>query len=248
VIDVVSEPLEGIVVASSVRINSAADNLLHTLHQFLVSRALVEPAFKGLPGVLVEALHAGTVGHHLHALHNLALVLADELEGEEEEQLEVEENVRVDAVHELQVVAGELEGCLFEGEVAWRAAEDEAEVDMDDVPVAVHQDVVVVTVLDLEQVLHHRISSQTLHEVGNTTLPLVSEQLLVDFLERSRPGTLLEVTHGFGVLHELYETAVLIERNHAVGSQPNLYVFLEADGPYHSNEFHSHMFLPEVIA
>jgi hypothetical protein len=155
VIDVVGEPLEGVVVASAVGVDCATDDLLHPLHEFLVSSSLVETPLKGFFGIPVKALHARTVRHHLHSLHDLPLVLPDEFEREEEEQLEVQEDVRVDALHQLQVVLGELEGSLFEGHVARRTAEDEAKINVNYVSVAVHQDVVVVPVLYLEQILHH---------------------------------------------------------------------------------------------
>lgn len=155
VVNIISKPLVDVVVPSAVRVDCAADDLLHSLHQFLVSGAFQEARFEVLAGVAFEASHAGTVGHDFNALHDFPLVLPDELEREEEEELEVEEDVGVLSVHEFEVVLGELEGRLLEAEVARRAAHDEAEVYVDDVALVVDQDVVVVPVLYLEQILHH---------------------------------------------------------------------------------------------
>jgi hypothetical protein len=115
----------------------------------------VETPLESLAVVLDETLHVGTVRHDFDSLHDLALVLADELEREEEEEFEVREDVGVLALHEFEVVLGELEGRLFEAEVAGGTAEDEGEVDVDEVSAVVDQDVVVVPVLDLEEILHH---------------------------------------------------------------------------------------------
>ena len=47
------------------------------------------------------------------------------------------EDVRLDALHELDVAVGKLEGVTLEIHVSWGAREDEAEVNVDDVTVDV---------------------------------------------------------------------------------------------------------------
>ena len=118
--------------ACRVTVHSLLHYGLHTGHQLLVSQALVKTTRQGLPIVLLETLHVLAVSHHLHPFHNLSLVVSDELEGKKEEVLEVEEDVGVSAFHQFQVVLGELEGSLLEVAVSRGAAQDEAEINVND--------------------------------------------------------------------------------------------------------------------
>ena len=68
---------------------------------------------------------------------------------------EVEENVGVSSFHQFEVVLCELEGSLFKAEVAWRTADDEAKIDVNEVAEVINEDIIVVSVFDLEQILHH---------------------------------------------------------------------------------------------
>ena len=72
----------------------------------------------------------------------------------------------VEAAEDLDVLERELEGRGLEADVAGRVGEHEAEVDVDEVPVAVEEDVAVVPVLDLQQVRHERVARERLGEVA----------------------------------------------------------------------------------
>ena len=63
---------------------------------------------------------------------------------------EVCEHVAVHAAHHGHELGGELEGGALEAEVLGRAGEDEAVVDVDEVTLAVKEDVAVVTILHLD--------------------------------------------------------------------------------------------------
>ena len=63
---------------------------------------------------------------------------------------EVCEHVAVHASHHGHELGGELEGGALEAEVLGRAGEDEAVVDVDEVTLAVQENVAVVTILHLD--------------------------------------------------------------------------------------------------
>ena len=63
---------------------------------------------------------------------------------------EVCEHVAVHAAHHGHELGGELEGGALEAEVLGRAGEDEAVVDVDEVTLAVQEDIAVVTILHLD--------------------------------------------------------------------------------------------------
>ena len=67
------------------------------------------------------------------------------------------EDVRLEALHQVHVVLSQFEGCPLETHVAWGTRKHETKVDMDDMPVCINQDVLVVPILNLEQVLHQRV-------------------------------------------------------------------------------------------
>ena len=128
---------------------------LHSAHQLLVGCALVETPGQRLSIVFQKTFHVLAVGHHLHPLHYLPLVVSYKLQCEEEKVLEVEEYVRLGALHQLEVVFGQFEGSLLESKIAGRTAEDEAKINVDNMAVVINQDIIVVPVLDLEKILHH---------------------------------------------------------------------------------------------
>ena len=64
---------------------------------------------------------------------------------------EVCEHVAVHAAHHGHELGGELEGGALEAEVLGRAGEDEAVVDVDEVTLAVQEDVAVVTIFHLDR-------------------------------------------------------------------------------------------------
>ena len=136
--DIIGEPLVHIVVTGRVAVDRLLHYRLHAAHELLISQPLVETTGKGLSVVLMEALHVLAVGHHLHPLHYLPLVISYELQCEEEEVLEVKEYVRLSALHELEVVLGQFEGSLLETKIARRTAEDETKINVNNVPEVVN--------------------------------------------------------------------------------------------------------------
>lgn len=182
--DEVSVPLESVVTRCTVRAESLVDDGLGDYYELLIRWGLMEPPFHDRMIEFLEALHARAVGHHDHALHNLFLVLPDIFQPKEEEQFEVLEDVWVYSLHQLHVVRCQLERGLLETHVARGRRQDEREVDVDDVSVSVDQDVVVMPVLNREQVLDQAVSCQALDEVRHCSLPVLSEHLFVNVLQR----------------------------------------------------------------
>lgn len=76
--------------------------------------------------------------HHDHRVHDLLLVLAQEFQAQEEEQPEVCEDVRVLALHQLNVVLCQLERRFLEVHVAGTARNYETEIYVDNVALRVH--------------------------------------------------------------------------------------------------------------
>lgn len=92
----------------------------------------------------------------------------------------MQEDVRLQPLHQFHIVLGELEGRLLEIEPAWRVGDHETEVDVHNMPHIVHQYIVIVPVLDLEQVLEQRVAGQAVGEVGDGSLPVLPVDLLID--------------------------------------------------------------------
>lgn len=106
VVDVISKPLKGVIVSRTVRFHRAIDDLFNSFHQLLISCPLVKTTLKCLLRILIKAFHTRTVRHHLHSLHYVPLVLADEFECEEKEKFEMKENIGIYAIHQLKIVLG----------------------------------------------------------------------------------------------------------------------------------------------
>ena len=66
--------------------------------------------------------------------------------------------IRLHPAEHLDVLERELERCSLEPDVARRVREHEPEVDVDEVPVAIEENVAVVSVLDLEEVGDDRVA------------------------------------------------------------------------------------------
>lgn len=66
--------------------------------------------------------------------------------------------IRIHSIHQIDIVLCDLKRCLLKAKIAWRAAHDEAEINMDDMAVGINEDIVIVPVLYLKQVLHNRVS------------------------------------------------------------------------------------------
>lgn len=116
------------------------------------------------------------------------------------------EDVGLDALHELDVVVGKLEGGTLEIHVSWGAREHEAEIDVDDVTVDVDQDVVVVPVFDVEVVLDEGIACETLDEIGQASLPIHSKDLPVDILQAPLMRYLFQIADRPRIIDKLDES------------------------------------------
>ena len=93
-------------------------------------------------------------------------MLLDGHEAESHELSVLSELLGVDAAQDLNHLGCQLEWSLFEFNALARCVwEQEAEVDVHDVPEDVHHDVAVVAVLDLEDVADETVSGQGLAEV-----------------------------------------------------------------------------------
>jgi hypothetical protein len=97
---------------------------------------------------------------------------------------------------------------------------------MNNMSIDIYQNIVVVSVFDVEKVLNQTVASQGLDEVSNGCFPVRPEDLTVDIAKTSFIGYLFEVTDGLGVIDELDETTVRTVGDDGVGSDPDFYVFL----------------------
>ena len=93
-------------------------------------------------------------------------MLARRVEALAKELAELVVRRAVEAPEDLDVLQRELERRRLEADVAWRVREHEPEVDVDEVPVAVEEDVAVVPVLDLQQVRDEGVARERLGEVA----------------------------------------------------------------------------------
>ena len=72
----------------------------------------------------------------------------------------------VEATEDLDVLERQFKWRRLETDVTGRVREHEAEVDVNEVPVAVEEDVAVVSVFNLEQIRHEGITSKRFGEVA----------------------------------------------------------------------------------
>lgn len=149
----VGEPLENVVLGGGIGVAGISDDLIHLGLQFLISGRIQKFLLEPLSIEVDEALHALALRHHHDQLQDLLLVLAQVLDSEEEQQLEVPEDIRIRSLHQLHIVGCQFERRAFEVHIPRRGRKHEAEIDVYDMPVDIHQDIVVVAVLDVEVVL-----------------------------------------------------------------------------------------------
>jgi len=93
------------------------------------------------------------------------------------------EDIRLDALHELDVVVGELEWSSLEVHVSWWGWKHKAKINVDDMSIYIDKDIVVMSVFDIEIVLDERIPGQTLDEIGQACFPIHSKNLSIDILQ-----------------------------------------------------------------
>ena len=100
--------------------------------------------------------------HHFNQHDDLVGVLLQRHEALVEQLPEFGEFLGVQAAEDVDELLRELEGRLFELQATAReAGEEEAKVDVHDVAVGVDEDVLVVSVLDLQDVAHEGVAGKT---------------------------------------------------------------------------------------
>ncbi|GIX62932.1 octaprenyl-diphosphate synthase, putative [Babesia caballi] len=195
-----------------------------------------------------EARHLVRVGHHLDQQHDAVHVLPRLEQPADDERLEVVEVVRVLAPNHVDVLLGELEGRRLEADVAGGVGEAEAVVDVDDVALAVQQNVPVVPVADLQEVRDDGVGGVALDEV----LAGLEEVVGVDALEGLGDGLHVELAldhvDGAGVVQELDDAAVGPRHENLDGLQPERQLGLREDVAEEGEQLVDHVLLPEVVA
>ena len=136
--------------------------------------------------------------------------------------------------------------------------EEEAEVNVDHVPVLVNEDVGIVSVLDLQDVADQRVSSEGVTEI----LPSLSELFSFEAEVESKVVLQLDLTcptfldqllpyvvDRERVLYELNQATTVACRHDFVRPQPQLLLFrLREDLLHQRYQLHCELFLPQVIA
>lgn len=87
----------------------------------------------------------------------------------------MQKNIGICTLHKFKIVFSKLKRRFLKSKISWRATNDETKVYMNDMSVIVDENVVIMPVLYLEKILNYRITSQTLNEVRNTSLPIAAE-------------------------------------------------------------------------
>ena len=138
-----------------------------------------------LEGLDVEVLEVDQVRvlHQLDGGGDFVEVELEDIEGVDQKPAEVEKEFAVGSADDFQVVVGELEGRVFELDSAGSELQVEPEVDVDQVPFRVDQNVLVVTVFELEQVRNQRVARQRLGELLLSHQEVVLEHHAEDLAE-----------------------------------------------------------------
>ena len=71
--------------------------------------------------------------------------------------------------------------------------------------------------------------------------------MLIDLPQAGGFGFFFQVAHSSGVLHELDESAFLVEGDDSVGFEPYFDILPPADLLYHRYQLHSHVLLPQIV-
>ena len=217
-------------------------------------RSEVEPkgVLKELQVELAEAVQVTLLHHDFEYEHEFVELVPERGHALREEQPEVfVELVGLLAADEVEVLLGELEGRLLEVDSAGGHAEDEAEVDVDDVALHVEQDVAVVPVLELEHVGEDGGAGQRGHEVLPRRLQLLlrGEHLREELPQLPLPllPPPLHLVHRNRVLHELQQSRVLTQHDDLVGLQEHLHPRLLQHLFHLENQLHADYLLPQVV-
>ena len=148
-----------IVVSCCVTIYSLFHDCLHTVHQLLVCQAFVKTTRKSLSIIFLETFHVLAVSHHFNSLHYLSFIVSDEFKSKEEKMLEMKKYVWLCSFHKFHIIFGEFERCFLKIEISWRAADDKAKIDMNNVTKVINKNIIVMSIFNLKQILYNWISS-----------------------------------------------------------------------------------------
>lgn len=89
-------------------------------------------------------------------------------------------DVWIQSLHQLHIVVGEFEWSFLKVDVSGWTAQDEAKINMDCVTHSIDQDVIVMSVFDLEQVLEKGVPCQASDKVSDGSLPIFAVDLFVN--------------------------------------------------------------------
>mmetsp|Transcript_42241 Transcript_42241/g.132286 ORF Transcript_42241/g.132286 Transcript_42241/m.132286 type:complete len:412 (-) Transcript_42241:217-1452(-) len=217
--DAVGEPLVAIVLLRAARVQALREELYHVLLRPDGGEALRHLAH----GHAALVLRAEA---ELQQRDDGARALLEAEEPGHEQPLELPEGRGADAAEQVHVLPRHLEGRSLPHDGAGVVPQHEAEVDVDDAPEAVDEQVRVVPVLHAEHVAQDGVARERARElllrdveggaVGRAEGRLVdAAQVLV------RAGALLELVDGHGVGHHLHEPRVVRGGDDVVGVQPN---------------------------
>lgn len=176
----VGVPLVSVIVACTVGTPCLLHYIVYNYLKLLICSILMEPTLHCFTFEFSKALHALTITHHHNNLHDLLFILPNELQSQEKKCPVMQENIRLLTLHNLHVVLSEFEWCFLESHVSRRTRDYKAKVDMNYMPICIHQNVVVMSVLYLKNILKKRISCQTLCKVYNRFLPVFTKKLSVN--------------------------------------------------------------------
>lgn len=107
-----------------------------------------------------KAWQARVALHEFHQQNEAFSMLTSVSEASAHESLELIVSVAVHATEDIDVVAWEFErGCL-EADTTGRQAQDEAKVDVNEMPFGVHENIAIMTVFDLQEVRDNSIAGE----------------------------------------------------------------------------------------
>ena len=151
--DAVRKVLKTIVSCSAPGSHRLLDELIDKDDHVLLTHCQLEPFAEtdhGHIGVL-EAIDLAItrVAHATHEVEDLLVMATNGDEAAPQERLEVLEEIALRATHDVDKLERQLERSTLKLHITRRRVKDETVIDVDDVTVAQHHDVAIVSVLDL---------------------------------------------------------------------------------------------------
>lgn len=123
-------------------------------------------------------------------------------------------------LHWFHATLGQFRWSSIKTQVAWDWLNNEAEIYVDNVSRCIDKNVVVVSIFDLEKILDQWVTCKRLHEICQRLFPIYPEYLLVDSSQRFLLWLLFKITHSSCVVHKLYQTRIMVERDHIIWTNP----------------------------